>query len=95
MTFLVSYDIPSTKDGDRRRARIARLLEGWGLRVQYSIFEVDMPPEKLTKLTGDIEAHTNLQEDSIRIYPLCGTCKVRAVHIGVEAVIEQGPLLIW
>ncbi|MGI6496948.1 MAG: CRISPR-associated endonuclease Cas2 [Kiritimatiellia bacterium] len=32
--YLVSYDIPD----DKRRARVFKLMRGWGERVQYSVF---------------------------------------------------------
>ena len=37
---LIAYDIPD----DRRRSRAARVLEGFGDRVQYSVFVVDALP---------------------------------------------------
>ncbi len=37
-TYLICYDIPD----DRDRTRVARLLERYGERVQYSVFEVHL-----------------------------------------------------
>lgn len=34
--YLISYDITA----DKRRNALAKLLEGFGSRVQYSVFEV-------------------------------------------------------
>ena len=44
--YLISYDIPN----DKRRLRIAHLLEGYGERVQYSVFEIWATEEELDKL---------------------------------------------
>ncbi|MBC7317262.1 MAG: CRISPR-associated endonuclease Cas2, partial [Chloroflexi bacterium] len=44
--YVISYDIPN----DRHRLRIAHLLEGYGERVQYSVFEVWLTEKQL----GDI-----------------------------------------
>lgn len=55
MLFLISYDIPSSTSGDRRRARLARYLEGIGLRVQMSVFELDISPEKLGSVCAAVE----------------------------------------
>jgi len=41
MLILVSYDIPN----DRRRVKIAKTLEDFGDRVQYSVFECDLEQE--------------------------------------------------
>lgn len=38
MLYLISYDIAV----DKRRTKIAKLLEGFGQRVQYSVFECDL-----------------------------------------------------
>ena len=35
MFYLICYDVVN----DRRRNRVSRLLEGYGLRVQKSVFE--------------------------------------------------------
>lgn len=44
--YLISYDIPD----DKRRLKIAHLLEGYGERVQYSVFEVWVTAKELEKL---------------------------------------------
>jgi CRISPR-associated protein Cas2 len=40
--YVISYDIPD----DKRRKKIADLLEGYGQRVQYSVFECQLNREK-------------------------------------------------
>ena len=46
MFVVVCYDIPD----DKRRNRISEILEGFGERVQFSIFECDIKPENLKKM---------------------------------------------
>lgn len=48
--YLISYDIPD----DKRRGKIAHLLEGYGERVQYSVFEVWATDKELEKLAGQL-----------------------------------------
>ncbi|MFE4108590.1 CRISPR-associated endonuclease Cas2, partial [Almyronema epifaneia] len=43
MLVLVVYDIPD----DKRRTKLATFLEGYGRRVQYSVFECFMSLEKM------------------------------------------------
>ncbi len=95
MLFLISYDIPSTPSGDCRRARIARYLEGVGLRVQMSVFELDISPEKLGGVCAAIEERILLEHDTVRIYPLCGTCAAKVIKMGVEAPLERCSVMIW
>jgi len=49
--YLISYDIPD----DKRRSKIAHLLEGYGERVQYSVFEVWVTDKELEKLSQQLQ----------------------------------------
>lgn len=64
--YLVTYDIPSNK----RRKKASDLLEGYGKRVQYSVFECVLEPNKFVELKTRLKKRVNLEEDSIRFYPL-------------------------
>lgn len=65
---MVTYDIPV----DKRRKKIADLLEGYGQRVQYSVFECVLEKEKYLELRLRLKKLVQLPEDSVRIYPLSG-----------------------
>ncbi|NJK28215.1 MAG: CRISPR-associated endonuclease Cas2 [Coleofasciculaceae cyanobacterium SM2_3_26] len=68
MFYVVTYDIPSHK----RRRKVAHLLEGYGKRVQYSVFELVLSPAKYTELQRRLLPRLKLSEDSVRFYPLSG-----------------------
>lgn len=95
MLYLVSYDLPSTRQGDRRRSRLARYLEGIGLRVQWSVFELDIDPRQLDKVCAEIEQRIDEKEDSVRIYTICGTCAGRQLRLGKHAPVERQAVLMW
>ena len=95
VTYLFCYDFPASPGGDRRRARLARRLEGLGLRVQYSIFEVQLPPEKLPGVLEMMRGIIDHDTDSLRVYPLCASCLEKSFRLGLEAPCEHGNLLIW
>lgn len=82
MLYLVSYDIPDTP----RRTKIAKILDDFGDRVQYSVFECLIDNELLNKMILRLKKVANEAEDSIRIYALCGNCE-KAIRI-----IGQGEL---
>jgi len=63
MYILITYDISSTK----HRTKVATLLEGYGVRVNYSVFELDIAKRELDALLNKIEALAD-KKDSIRIY---------------------------
>ncbi len=95
MFYLVTYDIPSSESGDRRRARVAKRLESYGLRVQFSVFEIEISPERLPKILAEIELLLESSEDSLRVYPFCGTCREKTLRLGVGAPCEHDSLMIW
>lgn len=95
MFFIVSYDIPSSAEGDKRRTRVAKKLLGLGLRVQWSVFELEMPPERISHLLADLRDLIDEREDSIRIYPMCASCRKGDLRLGKSAPVEHDPLLIW
>ncbi|WP_072619165.1 CRISPR-associated endonuclease Cas2 [Spirulina major] len=68
LLYVVTYDIPS----NRRRRRVAALLEGYGRRVQWSVFECVLPSPLFAELKGRLRRRVNLEEDSIRFYVVSG-----------------------
>lgn len=45
MFVVVSYDIKN----DKRRRKVMKLMEGYGERVQYSVFECHLQPRNIVK----------------------------------------------
>ena len=66
--YVVTYDIPC----DKRRKKIADLLEGYGQRVQLSVFECLLNKRKYEELKQRLHKWVKLEEDSVRFYPLSG-----------------------
>ncbi|MBW4418971.1 MAG: CRISPR-associated endonuclease Cas2 [Myxacorys californica WJT36-NPBG1] len=66
LLYVVTYDIPC----DKRRKKVADLLEGYGRRVQYSVFECVLTPEKYGELRRRLKKRVKDEEDSLRFYPL-------------------------
>ncbi len=64
--YVVAYDIPC----DKRRKKVSDLLEGYGKRVQYSVFECLLEQGKYKELCQRLKKRIKLAEDSIRFYPL-------------------------
>ena len=66
MFVVISYDVTS----DRRRSRLAKVLEGSGERVQYSVFECVLTPKQLKSVCQRIKATIDQRLDRVRIYVL-------------------------
>jgi len=59
--YLVSYDICHPK----RLRRVARALEGFGVRLQYSVFECALDAMRLAKLKTELHDLMNHDEDQV------------------------------
>jgi CRISPR-associated protein Cas2 len=59
--YLVSYDVCHPK----RLRRVARALEGFGVRLQYSVFECPLDPLRLAKLKAELQPLLNHDEDQV------------------------------
>ena len=86
MLVLVVYDIPD----DKRRTKLATFLEGYGRRVQYSVFECFMDLKKMKKLHEAIERRVKPDEDSVRLYWITRDSFERAMVIG-QPPLEEPP----
>ena len=64
--YLVAYDIRD----DRRLRMIAGCMEGYGTRIQYSVFVSDLSARELVLLRSDIESLMKMTEDSVMIVDL-------------------------
>ena len=76
---MISYDI----DIDKVRTKLAKLLEGYGVRIQYSVFECRLDKRRFNDLYAKM--FTLLEEEvegSVRIYPLCSKCEKQIRTIG-------------
>lgn len=71
MLVVIAYDSPD----DRRRVRIARILEDVADRVQWSVFEGWLTDEQVQETWSRLESAFDPEEDDLRIYRLCSYCR--------------------
>jgi len=96
MEILVTYDVETvTREGQRRLRRVAKACEGFGQRVQKSVFEVVCTPAEFVLLEAELRQEINLKTDSIRFYPLPSGSFRRASHLGAAAQPAHGGPLIF
>lgn len=70
---LIIYDISL----DASRSSFAKLMEGFGFRVQKSAFEAYLTPGKYEKLLRLIPGCIDPATDSVRVYQLHCSCDIR------------------
>ena len=82
LLYLIIYDIPNTKPGNKRRTRLHDLL--YGKWTQYSVFECFLTSMQFVKLQQQIEDLIKPETDSVRIYVLDATAVKKALAYGSQ-----------
>ena len=84
---VLCYDVSC----DRRRRRIARILEDRASRVQFSVFEARLTASQTNRLASRVEALLD-KGDSLRVYTIgrSGERHCRVYGAGVPVETEAG-----
>ena len=80
--YLISYDV---RDGKRLR-KTAKLMEGYGVRIQYSVFRCNITERSLERLRWEL-SRVLLPEDGLLIVGLCTSC--------LQGVKKRNPQSQW
>jgi len=73
LDILVTYDVNTlTKPGRARLRQVAKICEGHGQRVQFSVFECTVNDAQLETLRLRLRKAIMESEDNLRIYLLRG-----------------------
>ncbi|MBW2623850.1 MAG: CRISPR-associated endonuclease Cas2 [Deltaproteobacteria bacterium] len=80
MNTIVAYDIADP----RRLNKVAKLIKDYGVRVQKSIFEVDVDGRCFNEMKARVEEVIEASEDGVKYFPLCEKCA------GTVEIIGQG-----
>jgi CRISPR-associated protein Cas2 len=80
--WVIAYDTPS----HARRRKLAKLLEGHGLRVQWSVFECELRGDQLQRLRQRLERLIVAEQDSVRFWPVPQRSCAQAIHLGRTVV---------
>ncbi len=90
MRYVIAYDVTD----NARRARVAKLLERVGERVQGSVFEADLSDKVLERLAAQINKMVDVNEDGVRFYRLCADCAREVKIIGQSKIVREPTLVI-
>lgn len=80
MLYLVCYDIVKNS----RRTKAAHLLEGYGLRVQKSVFECVLNKHQYEMLHRKLSDYIKSEEDQVRFYPMTAHTRRKVIVLGVQ-----------
>ena len=70
--YLVSYDVSD----DKRRVKVAKCLEGYGERLQFSVFRTFLSGRSLARLRWEL-SRKMAPEDGLLVIHLCPSCQAR------------------
>ena len=85
---VVSYDIVS----DSRRRKVMKALEGFGKRVQYSVFECLLTPAQIVDLQRKLKKLAG-SDDSLRFYFISADDVKRIALLGGANVTADRPYI--
>ena len=85
MIYIVAYDIAN----NRRRLRVAKILESWGYRIQESVFQLRLDTDSLAHVRSSLAALISESDDVIHIYPSCSSCAKRADMLGAAIALDD------
>jgi CRISPR-associated protein Cas2 len=88
--YLVAYDVVD----DKRRAKTAKYLESIGDRVQGSVFEIYLTKAEVDKLLKKAAKLLKKEEDSLRIYLLCESCRGKVINLGPKVTTPPPGVVI-
>lgn len=96
MELLVTYDVGTvTAEGERRLRRVAKICEGYGVRVQKSVFEVVCSPAERLMLQAKLIDAIAPDTDSVRMYAVPRGTFHEARHLGAAIrPPHHGPLVL-
>lgn len=77
MTCIVAYDI----EEDKVRSKLARYLEVKGVRLQKSVFAVDIERHTFKRFLGEMERIAG-KEGKVAVFRLCIGCQHQAIQLG-------------
>ena len=95
MDLLLVYDVITvTPAGEKRLRRVAKICEGYGTRVQKSVFELVLEEEHIAPLEHALARAIDKAQDSVRIYRLGTQHPVRTMGRTGYLESTRGPLVL-
>ena len=80
MLHVIAYDVVD----DSRRSRVARHLEGFGRRVEKSVFECDVSAEEIRQVLSGLKDLLDMNEDRCHCYRVCADCAAHMNLFGAD-----------
>lgn len=94
--YLVVYDIAlETREDAKRLRQVAKICEGFGVRVQQSVFECRLAPTDREQLISDLKSVLSEKKDMVYIYPIRSTIAESRLVLGEKPFHDPGEVWIF
>lgn len=95
MLVLITYDVNTVSStGQKRLRKVSKICQGYGQRVQNSVFECIVDATQYTTLKMELNDVIDQSKDSLRFYQLGNNYKNKVEHFGIKESIDvEGPLI--
>ena len=90
MFIVVAYDISD----DKRRTKLHKALMNFGAPVQYSVFECILGKEGLKKMKAAVGKVIKGEEDLVRYYYICDSCRKKIETTGGAKVTRERATIV-
>jgi len=84
--YIVGYDVRHPK----RLRKVAKILEGYGHRIQFSIFKVQASQRQIERLRWELSGVLD-EVDHLLIVGLCAKCAQEVQEQGLKQMWEAEP----
>jgi len=93
MLYVVTYDVHA----HRLRRKVAQVLQHYGRRVQFSVFECHLSAGEARDVRRQLARLRPRKKDalfSVRFYRLCQSCQAKTEIIGTGALTEDASFYV-
>jgi len=90
MFLVITYDVCTVepKAGARRLRRVAKACTSFGVRVQKSVFEMQLGQKEWVELKDRLLQEIDPAQDSLRVYFIDQTSRTRIEHFGAGRPVD-------
>ncbi len=90
MFLVITYDVSTREEraGARRLRRVAKACTSYGVRVQKSVFEMQLGQKEWVELKARLLAEINPELDSLRVYYIDQSGKNKIEHYGTQQPVN-------
>ncbi|PAW72378.1 MAG: CRISPR-associated endonuclease Cas2 [Opitutia bacterium Tous-C4FEB] len=90
MFLLITYDVSTREEraGARRLRRVAKACTSYGVRVQKSVFEMQLGQKEWVELKARLLAEIDPTQDSLRVYYIDQSGKDKIEHHGTQIPVN-------